>query len=408
MTSAYKYKNIEPHGDPFVWRKDNDGITRFGYRNIGGTTLGQGFEVVDELEAIAELGIDVQGYSEINKPWSSSNKWQYDAMMDILFTNSQTVYSAMKADHDTNYQPGGNLLTVNGDTTGRINDRGGDPLGRFCWFTLRGKRDEGIIVITAYRVCHEKSDNPGPYTAFSQQYSALRESGVKDPNPRKQVLQDLTTLIDQKRKEGYRPVVMMDANGDYTCANGQDRDLAQFVQDNNLVDEYHNRFPEQINTYIYGSKRLDYIFVDPALVDSIERIGYLGSHEGTFSDHVQAYVDFKTDKLFRGHRNTSEAQKQCEEGRVEWLKEEARRRAEASDKDTERVYKDMCRIAETRTINRKLTCILKPRSGAIDRIEIPTHDWFHSAQSNEFIITIRVTLRPTHIWQMTSTTATTR
>ena len=198
-----KYKNIDAKGDQLRDRKDKDGITRFGYRNIGGTTLGMGFEIVDELEAIADLGIDVQGYSEINKPWSNNNKWEFDTMMEMLFNRSRAVYSAMKADYDTNYQPGGNLLTVNGDTVGRIKNSGSDPMGRFCWFTLRGGRDEGILVVTAYRVCHERSDNPGPYTAYTQQYTALREAGVKDPNPRKQVLKDLTALIDEKKKEGF-------------------------------------------------------------------------------------------------------------------------------------------------------------------------------------------------------------
>ena len=78
-----------------------------------------------------------------------------------------------------------------------------------------------------------------------------------------------------------------------------------------------------------------------------------------------------------------EAQKVREEGRVEWLKEEARKRAEAGDKETEEVFRDMCRIAESRAVNWKLTCILKSRSGAIDRIEIPTHEWFYSERSNE-------------------------
>ena len=62
------YQNIEPAGDPLVNRYEGDGITRTGYLNLKGSTLGNGFEVVDEIEAVRELGINIQGYSEINKP----------------------------------------------------------------------------------------------------------------------------------------------------------------------------------------------------------------------------------------------------------------------------------------------------------------------------------------------------
>ena len=52
----------------------------------------------------------------------------------------------------------------------------------------------------------------------------LRNEGVHKPNPRKDVLDALKELIIIKRSEGYRPVLMMDANGDYTKSKG-DQDL---------------------------------------------------------------------------------------------------------------------------------------------------------------------------------------
>lgn len=86
------------------------------------------------------------------------------------------LYTAAKgADHTTNYQPGGNLLTVNGNVTSRIDGRGVDKWGRFCWYTFQGKCDKGVLVIVAYRVvCQEKGNAPGPLTAYQQQYVALR------------------------------------------------------------------------------------------------------------------------------------------------------------------------------------------------------------------------------------------
>ena len=89
----------------------------------------------------------------------------------------------------------------------------------------------------------------------------------------------------------------MDANGDYNYEKEKDVKLGQFITKSHLVDE---KFPAPIKTYVYGRKRLDYILMDPSLVGAVERIGYLGSHDGTFSDHTVAYVDFNTELLFKG------------------------------------------------------------------------------------------------------------
>ena len=44
----------------------------------------------------------------------------------------------------------------------------------------------------------------------------------------------------------------------------------------------------------------------------------------------------------------------------------------------------MVRVAESRAINRKLGAITKGRfSQALDRIEVPTHDWFHSKKNDK-------------------------
>ena len=120
------------------------------------------------------------------------------------------------------------------------------------------------------------------------------------PNPRKQILKDLLALIREMKLEGYTPILMMDANGDDNFAEEIDHDLRKFIEDTHLVDNFHEKFPEPLRTYTRGKKRLDRILFDPALVGAIKRIGYLGTHEGQFSDHVYACVDFNEKKLFRG------------------------------------------------------------------------------------------------------------
>ena len=82
-----RFTNIESIGDLMVAIRENYGIHRMGYQNIRGTTLDSGLMIQEELDVMKELGIDTQGMSEINKPWSAGNRWKYQMMMDIMFSN---------------------------------------------------------------------------------------------------------------------------------------------------------------------------------------------------------------------------------------------------------------------------------------------------------------------------------
>ena len=66
-----------------------------------------------------------------------------------MFGHTVTVYSSAAAHHRQQYQPGGNLLSVTGAAAGRVKDSGSDEWGRHCWIALGGKRDEGVVFITA-------------------------------------------------------------------------------------------------------------------------------------------------------------------------------------------------------------------------------------------------------------------
>lgn len=291
-------RNLPPTGDEIPEEID-DSTIRFAFQNAHGVSTNHGLSVSAEIEAMGQWNISVLGLAETNRPWTAKQRHEYDFMMSSHFHSSRTLYTAAPAQsHDTTYQPGGNLMAINGRTTGRIYDYGADSMGRFCWYALRGKRDEGVLVIVAYRVCHKASDNPGPFTAFQQQYASLQKAGIAHPNPRKQILDDMTSLITQKRAEGLRPILMMDANGDYR--NGKDTELRDFINLNNLCDPFYDKFEISPATFIYGTKRIDYILTDPALAGAITRIGYLGTHEGTHSDHVMAVMDMDERKLFAG------------------------------------------------------------------------------------------------------------
>ncbi len=292
--------NIEAVGDHLL--KKEEGTLRLAFQNIHGVSGLRGLEVPSKIEAMEDLDIDIMGMAETNVVWTSEQKSAYDSYLNLRFRSAQTVYSAAPAlSHRVSRQPGGTLLTLTGAITSRICDRGSDKLGRFSWVTLRGQRSEGILLVVAYRVCQTKSSRAGPTTAYSQQYVELRKTGDRNPHPRKQVLTDIERLIREKRDQGYRPLVMMDANGDYIA--GKDTALGDFLLRACLSDPFFERFQINPRTYIYGSTRIDYVFADPALLPAITRVGYLGSHEGAPSDHVMAYVDLHEKTAFTGILN---------------------------------------------------------------------------------------------------------
>jgi hypothetical protein len=120
-------------------------------------------------------------------------------------------------------------------------------------------------------------------------------------DPRARLLSDLKEIINQARGEGYRPILAMDANEDWTSPTG--RQLAVFLNEMGLVDPLYERFSNQgltPTTYARGSSRIDFILFDKALVPAVSRIGTLGLHEAMVSDHVMVYADLNESILFDG------------------------------------------------------------------------------------------------------------
>jgi hypothetical protein len=76
--------------------------------------------------------------------------------------------------------------------------------------------------------------------------------------------------------------------------------MKEFIDEANLDDAYYNKFYDSPRTYMWGTKRLDNILIDPSLTQAVERIGYPGTHEGLDTDHVYAYMDLNDEKSHQG------------------------------------------------------------------------------------------------------------
>ena len=77
-------------------------------------------------------------------------------------------------------------------------------------------------------------------------------------------------------------------------------------------------------------------------------------------------------------------QKECEEKRINWIKGLAEDRTRAAgDLDWEAKMEHMKKTTIERQINRKLTAVTKGTHRQLDRIQIPTWDWYYSESSRE-------------------------
>ena len=144
FTNGTLSENIDATGDALIQKQE--GTLRMAFQNIHGASDLRGWIVPSEIEAMEELEIDIMGMAETNKPWSPQQKSLYDVYMGKRFWASRTVYTAAPMDnYNSMYQPGGNLITANGEITARVDGHGNDKWGRFCWYSFQGKRDEGVM-----------------------------------------------------------------------------------------------------------------------------------------------------------------------------------------------------------------------------------------------------------------------
>ena len=284
---------IPAFGDDIAQRTEGEVLAAFqnvnGLKELGGQ--------LNELQAMEELSINILGISETN----------YNATHDFRIALTKMIYqqlgvgAATTASHRSDkagYLPGGTSLIIQGPTTGRIKERIVDKMGRYSADLLEGKQGSGILCCSIYRVCQKKGAAAGPLTSYTRQFEELSERGIKNPDPRKQTLTDLTKLIQEHAPQGYHPMIMGDFN-DLVSA----KEIQDFMDENQLIDiigDMHEGTPPA--TYARGSKRLDYVLGDQHVRDAARRSGYLALHDGVISDHTMGWVAYDQQALFR---NTS-------------------------------------------------------------------------------------------------------
>ncbi|OEU19894.1 hypothetical protein FRACYDRAFT_235957 [Fragilariopsis cylindrus CCMP1102] len=187
-------------------------------------------------------------------------------------------------------KPGGNMVGITGSLVGRIRETITDPYGRWCGYTLIGKDNKEIMVLTAYNVSQHKNAKVGDDTLYNQQTALYKLKDIRDPDPKKLFIEDLTALVKKARMED-KDIIL---TGDFNELVGDDPNgMVKVISAGGLTDAHsHQHGIVDITTYTRGVKRLDYVFVTPRLVDHILRSGYESFHSRIASDHRGYFVDF--------------------------------------------------------------------------------------------------------------------
>jgi hypothetical protein len=142
-----------------------------------------------------ENNIDIFGFAEINKSMDNFALNWWKSTIRKQFYLSRMIHSESTTKTDSEYKPGGTLTTITGKRQARVSEMGRDNkgLGRWSYIKISSKKSN-LIIITAYRPCKSY----GPLTAWMQQWSLLREKGIKHPDPIKIFYEDLSTEISKK------------------------------------------------------------------------------------------------------------------------------------------------------------------------------------------------------------------
>lgn len=198
------------------------------------------------------------------------------------------------------------MMVSTGQLASRHLESGRDPsdMGRYSYQTFIGIDNTKLMFITAYRVCFQTIEHVGESTSYFHQWHSVLRDGHDNPNPWKQVLDDLKTTILQAIGNGYDVCVSMDANEGLHDRNQQ---LLEWIDQCGLISvheaffdaDYYDMHPVP-STYNRGTTKIDHVLCTPRLLSCIVNVAIEPSNDGIASDQRGLIVDFNTEQLL-GH-----------------------------------------------------------------------------------------------------------
>jgi hypothetical protein len=270
--------------------------TRLMFHNLNHLNL-HGTEGLDMfVHEQQSLQVDVQAFSE---HCLDTTKFQVNHSAKEIVRRTSVGQSLLHWNSSTEsalntFKPGGTGILMLGPLCSRLEPegKGSDPLGRWCYVTLRRKALPPVTIISAYQVCPRPTNLLGN-TAYHQQQRLLNAQGRYNMHPRKAFIEDITSLIENFSRQGHDLIIGGDFN---ESLEDKYSGILHVMTTNNLVDPFLQRFPhhEEFGTHIYGQRRIDIALVTPRLMNSIRLIGYAPFDYATRSDHRPLLIDFHT------------------------------------------------------------------------------------------------------------------
>ena len=292
-------------GDPIECEKGED--VRIYFQNVNGISAGGNLLKAEEIiMAWKAIDVDLFGWAEANVNFAHPDDPTsiIKSKLHKQHKNYSITASSSGIESKNIYQPGGVVTVATGNLTGRIKKKYADEMGRWSGYTICGKA-KNLTVLTAYQVC--KATNPGTNTAAEQQKTKLLMRDMNKPrkkselDPRKAFIEDFNNLLKNIREEKHEIIVMMDAN---ECIYERASKLRNLMSKYELTDvhRYHHETNDSAdwNTYSRGSKKIDYIFGTPGVIEWTKKCGMEEFNARIQSDHRGLWMDVDMKSLLGG------------------------------------------------------------------------------------------------------------
>jgi hypothetical protein len=304
MPSLQQQHHYKPWGHDIQSSKPPN-TTRLYYKNtngIGTRAFTNGLTMLYQHHK--DMGTDIALYTETNTNWQQPTTRQLnETHCRQIHRNATFAYSSRVTSSPQSYQAGGTMVVLAGMMAARHLETGTDPtgMGRFSSHKITGANSHKIIFIAAYQVCKETISTAGENTSFFHQWHELTKKGYRHPNPRRQILDDLKTIILRAIGEGTDVCMAMDSNEAF---NSKNQHFQEWIAECSLLSVHENMYDEEYyevnkipTTHQNGTSKIDHVFCTPRLFGSVTRAAIEPLHDGIFSDHRALVVDFNTAQL---------------------------------------------------------------------------------------------------------------
>jgi hypothetical protein len=283
-----------PFGDLLSSTKPAGAIRLF-FQNVNGIRSYNSWAPwANACNSLNDLQVDIFGIAETNLKWNTRLQETARSICQRHYHSALLSVSSSTDPTRTEYQPGGTATIITNKWTGRsttsIHDHSG--LGRWSGFKLRRNNNKHLNILTIY----QPTISTGFQTCYQQHTNILRNKGITSPNPRKQLLSDLTHTINLMNTEGDFTIIMMDAN---EGLHERGSSLPIFLARNNLIPliQQSHSYPP---SHSKGSYCIDFIFGSPELLPYIQQSGYTSffEHPWPSTDHRALFLDIDNVGLF--------------------------------------------------------------------------------------------------------------